>query len=219
VNDGGALHTLSNILKIMKSVVAMGISGLSIPQKIVKTRFIVTSMTGNTYFGTPNPSLASLTASVNALEVAHVQAAGGGADDTANMHAKEVALDLLLKSLGSYVEGIANASPANAEAIILSAGLNVKGKGGRVAHEFVVKVTGNPGEVKLAHQSVKRGVYEFQMTTDPSTDANWQNIYIGTRGSITKAELKSGTRYYFRSLTIDKNGPSPWSSVLNTVVL
>lgn len=203
----------------MKEVVALGISGLPIPQKIVRTRFFVTSMTGNANFTTPSPTLASITTSVNALETASMAALGGGVDDTANMHTKEAALDLLLKSLGGYVESIANNSPANAEAIILSAGMSVKGKGGKVAHDFEVKVTNNPGEVKLTHQGVKRGAYEYQMTTDPTNESSWVKIYTGTRGTFTKSGLVSGTRYFFRSMIIDKNGPSAWSAVLNTVVL
>ncbi len=116
-------------------------------------------------------------------------------------------------------ERIEITSPASAEAIILSAGMGVKGKGGKVAHEFEVKVTGNPGEIKLAHHGVKRGTYEFQMTTDPNTEASWQKIYTGTRGSFTKPGLTSGTRYYFRACVIDKSGQGPWSNVLNTISL
>lgn len=203
----------------MKSVASLGISGLPIPKKIIRTRFFVTSMAGNPNFTAPSPTLASITIAVNALETASVAALGGGADDTANRHSKEAALDLLLKSLGAYVEGVANTTPANADAIIFSAGMDVKRKGGRTAHEFAVKVTGNPGEVKLTDRGVKRGAHEFQMSTDPNTEASWARIYAGTKGTFTKTGLASGTRYYFRSLVIDKHGTGPWSSVLNTIVL
>jgi len=45
--------------------------------------------------------------------------------------------------LGYYVEGIASANPANAEAIILGAGMDVRGKGGtsRVALKYQPLVT------------------------------------------------------------------------------
>jgi hypothetical protein len=203
----------------MKTLVALGFAGLTIPRKIEKGRFIVTSMTANANFTTPSPALASITTGINALETAHITAQGGGADDTAAMYAKELALDLLMKSLGGYVEGIANASPINAEAIILSAGMNVKAKGVKSNPDFDVTTTGNPGEVQLMHKSVSRGSIEFQMSTDTSSDANWQVIYSGTRGRVVKAGLNSGTRYYFRSAVIDKNGHNPWSVVLNTIVL
>lgn len=203
----------------MKAVVALGLSRLSISKKIVKTRFIVTSMTGNANFTTPTPTLATITANVNALETASLAAQGGGVDDTANMYAKEVILDLSLKLLGAYVEGIANATPISAEAIVLSAGMNVKAKGTKVVHDFVVKVTGNPGEVRLVRQGINRGSYEFQMTTDPINEASWQKIYTGTVGNIIKSGLDSGTRYYFRATAIDKNGQGPWSVVRNMIAL
>jgi hypothetical protein len=143
----------------------------------------------------------------------------GGADDTANMRAKEAILDLSFKLLTSYVEGIANASPLNAEAIILSAGMNVKAKGSRTVNDFDVKYTGKPGEVKLMRRSIKRGTYEFQMSTDATQPASWTNIYSGTRGRIVKNGLTSGTRYYFRVAIIDKNGMGPWSDVKSVLAI
>src|SRR5258708_25791293 len=140
---------LHNQKKIMKTLVKMGLSQMPIEKKIVNTRFMVTSMTGNANFGTPNPTLATITTNVNALEAASIAAKGGGKDETANMRAKEAVLDLSLKLLGYYVEGIASANPANAEAIILSAGMDVKGKGGNVSHTFEVAATGNVGAVRF----------------------------------------------------------------------
>ncbi len=192
---------------------------MPIEKKIVKTRYMVTSMTGNANFGTPSPTLATITTNVNALEAASIAAKGGGKDDTANMRAKEVVLDLSLKLLGYYVEGIASATPANAEAIILSAGMDVKGKGGNFPHTFEVSATGNVGEVRLQREGVSRGVYEYQMSIDISNDANWQRIYNGKHARIVKSGLVSGTRYYFRTAGIDKNGLSPWSSVKTMIAL
>ena len=197
----------------------MGLSRIPIEKKIVKTRFIVTSMTGNANFGTPSPTLATITTNVNALEAAHIAAKGGGKDDTANMRAKEAVLDLSLKLLGYYVEGIASANAANAEAIILSAGMDVRGKRANFARGFEVSATGNIGEVRLQREAISRGSYEYQMSTDISTDANWQRIYSGTRARIVMSGLVSGTRYYFRSAGIDKNGLSPWSDVKAMIAL
>ena len=203
----------------MKTTVKMGLSHLPIEKKIVKTRFIVTSMTGNANFGTPTPTLATITTNVNALEAACVAAKGGGKDDTANMRAKEAVLDLSLKLLGYYVEGIASASPANAEAIILGAGMDVKGKGGNFGRGFEVSATGNVGEVRLQREGVSHGTYEYQMSIDSSNDVNWQRIYSGTRNRFVKSGLVSGTRYYFRAAGIDKNGMSQWSSVKTMIAL
>jgi hypothetical protein len=210
---------LHNQKKIMKTTVKMGLSRMPIEKKIVKTRFIVTSMTGNGNFTTPSPTLATITANVNALEAASIAAKGGGKDDTANMRAKEAALDLSLTLLGYYVEIIASANPANAEAIVLSAGMDVRSRGRNFKHSFEVSSTGNVGEVRFQQAGVSRGSYEYQMSIDISNDANWQRIYNGTRNRFVKSGLASGTRYYFRAASISKNGLSPWSVVKPMIAL
>lgn len=215
-----------------KQVVVLKLARLSIPRKIEKARFIVISMTGNANFTTPSPTLVTITTNVNALETASIAAAGGGADDTANMHAKELLLDLSLKSLAAYVEGIANVNPLSAEAIILSAGMEVKSSGVRTAHEFAVEPTGDPGEVSMSTKFVQRATFIWQMsTTAPNAGtgsapggqgalaaaqagAVWETIGQGTRSKFLKTGLVSGTRYYFRVAVVDKNGQGPWSKCL-----
>ena len=200
-----------------KQVVVLRLSRLSIPKKIAKARFIVISMAGNVNFVTPNPTLATITTNTNALETASIAAAGGGVDETANMRAKEVILDLSLDSLGAYVEGLANANPINAEAIILSAGMDVKGHPIHVAREFHVEGTGNPGEVRLATKHARYATFIFQMTTDPNNANSWIVIAQSTRAKFLKTGLLSGTRYHFRTAVVDKHGQGPWSNVLNII--
>lgn len=195
----------------------MKLGKLSITEKIAKGRFIVTSMTGNANFTTPSPALTVITANVNALETASIISEGGGVDDTAAMHAKELTFDLSLKSLAAYVEGIANANPLNAEAIILSAGMEVKVPTVHTAKEFNVAATENPGEIKMSTKAVPRSTCIFQMCMDTSSESNWQTIAQSTRAKFVKSGLTSGTRYYFRVGVIDKNGMSAWSNVLNCI--
>jgi hypothetical protein len=134
------------------------------------------------------------------------------------MYAKEVILDLSLKSLGAYVEGIANASPLTAMAIILSAGMEVKAKGGQTAIDFAVQPKGQ-GTAKIMCKASPRAAYEFHMSTDPTNAATWQRISSSTRGRIVKDGLVSGLRYYFRAAVINKNGQGPWSEVKSTIIL
>jgi hypothetical protein len=60
----------------MKSLAVLGFAGLSIPRKIEKGRFIVTSMTANANFTTPNPPLATVNTNINGLETAYIAAQG-----------------------------------------------------------------------------------------------------------------------------------------------
>jgi hypothetical protein len=202
-----------------KIVVVLRLAKLSISKKIAKGRFIVLSMTDNPNFSTPNPTLETITTNINVVETASLAAEGGGTDNTAFMHAKELTLDLSLKSLGAYVESVANASPLDAEAIILSAGMEVKTPVIYTAREFNVSTTENPGKIKMSTKHVSRATFVFQMCTDPSNESNWQTISQSTRAKFVKSELNSGTRYYFRVAVIDKNGIGPWSNVHNCIAL
>ena len=202
-----------------KVVVVLKLAKMPVPQKITKSRAIVTSITGNVSFTTPSPTLAVITANINNLETAYIVAQGGGVDDTANMHAKEFLLVVSLKSLAAYVEGIANTNLITAEAVALSSGMDIKNTGLHIPKDFSVKPTGNPGTVKLFTKHEDRSTYIWQMTNDPLGVAGWITIGQATQASLTKSGLTSGTRYYFRVATVGKNGQEPWSNIINTIAL
>lgn len=201
-------------------MMALKLSRLSVPEKIEKSRFIVSSMTTNAFFIAPNPvpipTLAVITADVNALETAYIAAKGGGKDETAMMHAKEEVLNKDLLILAAYVQMVSNNNGANAEAVALSSGMDIKHIPVHTAHEFSVSSTGRPGEIKTVTRYFNRSVFHWQMSTDGIT---WQTIGMTTRAKLIKGGLVSGQRYYFRVAVIDKEGQGPWSNVLNTIVL
>lgn len=202
-----------------KVVVVLKLAKLSVPHKIEKARFIVTSMTGNAAFTTPNPTLAIITTNINALETGHLAAKGGGTDETANMHSKEFVLELSLKSLAAYVEGIANTNPVTAEAVVLSAGMNIKTPATQNPRDFHVKPGDIPGEVKLSTKHEPNSTFIWQMCNDPAVEANWLTIGQATQANFVKSGLTSGARYYFRVAVVGKDGQGAWSNVVNTIVL
>jgi hypothetical protein len=192
---------------------------LSIIQKIARIRLIITKMTGNPYFTSPNPTLAVVATATNNLEAAEIKAKTGGKEDTANMYDKEEILDQLVKQLSVYVESVANNNPATAETVILSSGFEIKSKGTREVLYFTVVPTGNPGEVRLQIKAGNRVVYEFQISIDITNEANWHTFNIGTRSRIVKGELAPNTRYYFRARTLGSTGPSEWSEIRSVYLL
>lgn len=202
----------------MKYLVKLAIALLSIIQKIEKSRHIVLMMTGNTNFTSPNPTTTLVTTTTNQLEALALKAKEGTRSDTAAMRAKERELDMLLKQLAVYVEGVANANPSTAEAVILSSGFELKKKSTRTVSPFSGKTTSKPGEVKLQCQGVDRGTIEFQMCTD-LTKPDWSTINRGTRGRILVTDLPPGAWYYFRCRTITANGTSDWSDVVAVYVI
>ncbi len=176
-------------------------------------------MTGNANFATPVPALTAVTAAISALDTAHTTAKGGGTDDTANMHVKELIFDLILKQLAAYVEATANANPIAADAIILSAGMEVKQQAIRGAQDLCVSRTKTPGEVRLAVKSAPRCTFTWQMSTDPSQEEGWSTIATSTRAVFIQSGLTPGVKYYFRVNKIDKDGMGPWSSVLDIMAV
>jgi hypothetical protein len=201
----------------MRAVVKLGMWKISIAEKIAKIRFIIMSLIGNAWFPSPFPTPATITTNVNNLEAAMLKAQGGGVDDVAAMRAAEVKLDLSLKLLAAYVENIANADTAYAEAIILSAGMELKKKGGN-KRQPVDATLGKTGEVIITCPGVKGATYEVQMCTDFTNEANWKRIYIGTKSKFVMKGLTPGVRYYFRVCAITKDGVQPWSVVKGVFV-
>ncbi|MBS1508572.1 MAG: hypothetical protein JSS79_18190 [Bacteroidetes bacterium] len=197
----------------MKYLVKLALSLLSIIQKIEKARHLVIMMTGNANFASPTPTPAQVTTTTNQLEALLLKAKDGTKSDTAAMRAKERELDILIKQLSTYVEGVANANQTTAEAVILSSGFDLRKKASRNTPELSGKTTGIPGEIKLHRLAVHRGSIEFQMCTD-LTNPDWKTINRGTRGIILVTGLPAEAWYYFRSRTITADGTSEWSDVV-----
>ncbi|HEY0030017.1 MAG TPA: fibronectin type III domain-containing protein [Bacteroidia bacterium] len=200
-----------------KKQVALKLSKLSVPLKIDRGNYIVSSMTGNPSFPSPVPSLATIKSNVVDLEAARVAALGGGVEDTSNMHDKADKLELSLKLLAAYVESIANENPDTAETVIQSAGMEVKVMTTHSSPEFKVSITENPGEVRLVTKHNRNSTFIWQISTKPGEEGDWKQIDQTTRSRITVSKLDSGTRYYFRVARVDKSGIHPWSHVLNII--
>jgi hypothetical protein len=206
-------------VKVKKAQVALMLSKVSVPQFIAEARHFVQSMSGNVFFPNPNPVLTDISANATALEAAYAvsQTRVKGSAEKRDVEVR--ALHLKLKSLAIYVEGIANTNPDLADAVIASAGMQEKRPNSKGAHVFSVKLGAKPGEVLLRTKGLKRGSYIYEMSTDPNlAPANWIVIYQGLTMKFLKTGLTSGTRYFFRYSTIDKNGQSAWSSALSVVI-
>lgn len=202
----------------MKFLVKLGISRMTILQKIDTSRHFTLSMTGNVNFPSPIPTLTVVATTTNQLEAAVLKAKGGSKSDTTAKRDKEEDLDLLLIQLAAYVQGVANQNEGTAEAVIQSAGMDVRSKSTRTIRDFEVFLTRVSGEVRLQYKAVKRGAYEFQICTDLTNEANWTTFEAGTRGRVVKSGLALNMRYYFRARVITPAGRSEWSEVRSVYV-
>lgn len=184
-------------------------------QKVESSRFWMQQIMGNANFTSPQPTGAMIAAAANQLEAAILAARGGGPEDTATRRLREEELDNLLRQFRAYVESTANANPTEAEAIILSAGLQVRNKSVREVRDVEAMLTGNPGEIRVQHRGVIRATFEFQISTDISKEENWSTFYCGTRGRVTTNNLTPKVLYYFRVRVTSRNGRSAWSEVVS----
>ena len=108
--------------------VKLGLKERNPEEKVALTRTVVTAMTGNANFTTPNPALATLTTAANTAETkinaynsAREAAETALADRDASVHA----LEGLLTQEGAYVENTSGGDRVKIE----SAGMDVRADG------------------------------------------------------------------------------------------
>jgi hypothetical protein len=206
----------------MKKKVKMGLDAMTVPQLMSYGTHVVTKMTGNTFFSTPNPALVKVTNAVTALQSSFNNAQGAGPGQTATMNQNKELLKTLLSALGHYVEDVAN-DPVNsitgAEAIILSAGMEVKNFSPPQKHIFSVSSGTLPGTVDLVGESIRRGTHEWQYTPDPNNANSWINAEPTVQSTTTISGLEIAKRYYFRHRLITIDGPTDWAEPMSIIVV
>jgi hypothetical protein len=101
------------------SKIKLNLRSLSVPEKVARARQIVTALTGNADFASPQPALADVTASVNALETAYNEAQVARQEAKAKTSAqgqKEEEVDHILSQLASYIDSASGGETFDAPA-------------------------------------------------------------------------------------------------------
>jgi hypothetical protein len=169
--------------------IKLNFSRLSIPEKIARARQIVTAMTGNARFSTPQPPLAAITTATNELE----QAAG---DVQAARH------EAIIQSAGMDVRAAPGASaiPAQPQALGATAG-------------------DHDGQMDLSWDPVISATsYVIEFSPDPPTGTSWKHLGVSTKSSFTVTDLVSGSRVWFRVAAVNAAGQSGWSDPATKIV-
>lgn len=193
---------------------------MSVLEKIEKARYIVSVMTNNVHFPSPLPDLPSVTASIDALEQAHANAQYRSPAETAIMHDKEETLEVMLNQLAAYVEFIAKGD----DAIILSAGMEVRQQKGKKPQDFSVSNGKKEGEVILTTATTPRASYAWEVSTDPFPDESsqlvnsWKPAKISTVAKVTISNLKPGIKHWFRVAPIVREEQAEWSDPISIIV-
>jgi hypothetical protein len=205
------------------SKIKLGMDKLSVAQLLELAKQIVTAMTGNTNFPTPNPTLTQLTTATNNLDTARQEALVArnvAKTKTLVQNQQQDELRAMLRKMVAYVENVGGED----EAIITSAGMSVKAaatSGGDVAIVDGVAFTmgDNDNEVDFTWDSTSGAQsYIIQMSATPPPNAAWTQIKTVTKSKGTLTGLASGQRCWFRVAAISASGQSPWSDISSCVV-
>jgi hypothetical protein len=116
----------------------------------------------------------------------------------------------LLVRLKGYVQGLADDDPERAEALIESAGMNVKPKGVRAKAPFDVKPGAVSGSVRLVARAVaKEATYEWAWSTDGG--ATWRPAPATLQAKTVLSGLPSDSKCWFRCRPVTRRGEGNWS--------
>lgn len=197
------------------------IAVLNLPRRvkdlITYAKQVVSSMTGNTSFPSPAPSLTQLEADVAALDAAEtaVLARTKGSTETRNAKLATVRADLEHEQ--SYVQQVANAAnPSDAEAIIKSAGMSVRKKTSLSKGELAATQGAVSGSVTVSAKAVShRACYEWQYSIDQKT---WTSGPPTLQSRTELSGLTPATVYFFRFRAVTKAGEGDFSPIVSLLV-
>ena len=180
---------------------------LSYPELLGRANFIVSQMTDNPLFPSPEPSLAAVLTMIANYEAILTESLGGEKQRIAEKNSKRRQLTGMLHLLGSYVVFAAKGDAIAAS----SSGFTVaKGSGSApavVAPENIVLDSGlNPGELAVRFPRVKAArCYTYEYTPDPLTKDSIWKLEIGTQTKNVFKGLESGKRYWVRVAAVGSN--------------
>jgi hypothetical protein len=200
-----------------RAVALLKIPEYEVPRFITYARSIVIAMTGNSWFLSPRPSLATVAAAIDELDAAQTATLTRMAGTVAVRDEKRLVLKGLLEQLCAYVQATADANPEHAASIIESSGMYVKKPRVFPALAFTVWQEDISGEVHLAvPQAANRAAYEWAVSTDGKS--TWTSLPTTVQAETVVRGLVPGSTAHFRYRTVTKDGTSDWSDPVSTIV-
>jgi hypothetical protein len=207
---------MANTVHVKRSVATLKLPR-SVPALIALARSMVTSMTSNALFTTPDPTLAAVTAATNELETAQTAAKARTHGAVAARNDKRAVLVTLLEQLKAYIQKTADANLEIAPTVIQSAGIQVRKVPAHAARVFGAKPAAVSGSVILhAVSAARRASYEWQYSTDGGK--TWVQAPGTLQTKTTIAGLTPGATVTFRYRALTKTGEGDWSQAASIIV-
>lgn len=199
------------------SRIKLNFKDLSIPEKIARARQIVTALTSNADFPSPQPTLAQVGTAVDELETAYNETLAARQEAKAKTSAqnqKEDAFDRIMSRLASYVESASDGDEVKIRGVGLDTRTVSTSSSDTVTAPASLTATAgdHDGEIDLHWDKVNRArSYVIEMSADPPTNTSWQHKAVSLKSQATIEGLTSGTKYWFRVAAVSTNGQSGWS--------
>ena len=185
-----------------------------------KASSILQMLTGNPFFPSPVPPLATLQTLVTAYQAALVDAKTKDIVKVAIKRAARTALEQCLRNLGQYVMWTANGN----EEMLVSSGFDVAKTREPVALQEpgVVTVSNGISSGRLV-ASLKRvkGAYSYvyQITSDPTqAEASWTSMTLAQCSGVF-TNLTPGQKYYIRVGAVGSGTQIAYSPVSSAIAL
>jgi hypothetical protein len=189
----------------------------SVPALIVYALGIVKRMTANPSFPDPTPTLAVVTAAIDALRTAETAALARTKGAAAARNEKRVELVALLQQLRAHIQAKADADPTNGASIIQSAGVAVRKTPTRHARTFAAKPGPVSGVATLVSASAaRRASYEWQYSTDAGK--TWVTAPATLQAKTKVSGLQAGSTVHFKYRPVTKTGEGDWSQPVSLIV-
>ena len=198
-----------------------GFTEMSDGTLLVKANLIRTSLTGNTSFPTPTPSLAALTTAITDFEAAVLAAENGDRQLVAVKNQLREVLINLLHLLGNYVLFTAGGD----EVVATSSGFNVSkvpqpSPALTTPQGMELKNGVNKGELQFSFRKVRGArAYIFEITPLPVTGASLWQSSMGTICKKLFTGLESGKEYACRVAAIGIKDQVVYSNPVTRVAL
>jgi hypothetical protein len=177
---------------------------------IAFVRNAIALITGNPKYPTPSPSLATITTSVDAFDVAVQEALDGGTMAKATRRAARVELLSLMRQLAAYVQGNCEGDLV----VLLSSGFNA------VRAPSPVGVLPAPSTQRLGLTGMSRQLVlrfdrvgnaaNYSIESAISPDGPWEDRGLSSTTRVMLNGLTPGKAYWARARANGSAGPSEW---------
>jgi len=202
------------------SLVKLELSKKTNPELVISSENVVTKMTGNANYTTPNPTLAFITALILAFKTSIESALDGGKALKAIQAQKRKDLLSGMGLLAAYVQFASGGDATK----ITSSGMGVRNsRTPAVLPNMIVGVKAFTGEVFgtvqlmwSAQKGIKCYVVEYTIAADPA--AGWVHLCACSSSRFVATNLPRNTKVWIRIAAINSAGQGGFSDPVHVYV-